>query len=587
MRLPDPRSLSPADRRKVAWAAHESWDIAPWPVLRHWNSQVSLRRHQRTGSAWMYLAMETLLADTVGSGKTFCTAAMLAMCAENGELGYDNRAVVVCGAAAVGQWVTELNRCLTSIPVVAASGSPRERTAAYLSPWQVAVVSGSSLIPTRGSDGRAGRTGDVATLLEFPVGILVYDDLDPLRNRKTATARSVRRLAAECSRVHGLHGTPLQKRLAELYCALEPVGSEDIFGTLEEFKERYVAQERFTIWVPVRKAFPSEKTAWARKQGFDSWPELTRQAAADREAGRTTRARGLVADVEAGRKRLQRVLWKDNGVNTDRLPEFQRLSAPLVLRRIAADLDDVEMPEVQAAPLWLDLLPEQRRRYTELRTGLLRRLRNGEEEITHAQAAAAWTRGAQICSGLAALDDGPGADISVKLDEVTRLLTGDLSEEKAVVFVYFRPNVAALSTRLQEEDIGHVLMWSEETSPKERDARLARFREDPDCRVLVGTTTIERSLNLQVARHLITADWVMNPARMEQIVGRVRRQGSAHATVFWHQLLCRDTQEESYLPLLRSEAAMANSVWNEDNAVFRALSPRQVVGMITGQSPAA
>lgn len=568
--------------------AHSAYDVAPWPELGHWNPEIRLRRHQRTGSAWMYLGMETLLADTVGSGKTFCAGAVLAMCAQNGELSADNRAVVVCGAAAVGQWAAELRRCLRGIPVAAAQGTVRERTRAYLSPWQVAVVSSATLAPARGSkDGsRPARGGDIEIIREFPAGILFYDDLDPMRNRVTQVAYAVRRLASQCERVHGLHGTPLQKRLTELYCALEPVGSREIFGSLEDFKRRYVTQERFTLWIPVKKAFAGERQAWARGQGFESWAAFAQEARGDQEAGRTTRPRSLMADVEAGRKRLQRVLWKDNGVNAERLPEFRRLIAPLVLRRTAADLDDVEMPEIQAAPVHIPLLPAQRARYEELRQGVLRRLRRAddgqEDEVTLAQATAAWTRGAQICSGLAALDDGPGADVSAKLDWVMAQLTGDLSDDKTVVFVYYKPNLAALSARLEQAGIGHVLMWSEETGARERDERLRRFREDPECRVLAGTNTIERSLNLQVARHIITADWIMNPARMEQMVGRVRRQGSRHSTVIWHQLLTPGTQEDSYLQLLSSEGQMSGSVWGEENVVFAALSPRQVMEVVAG-----
>lgn len=571
--LPDPRCL-PADvRRAAAWGAHEAPDIAPWPVLRYWNPEYSLRRHQRTGSAFMYLGMETLLADPVGTGKTAHAAAVLAMCAENGELGPDNRAVVVCGAAATGQWVRELRKFTRGIHVVAATGTRAQRDRAYLSPWHVCVVSDRTFAPTR------NRDGDIERLRDWPVGILFYDDLDPMRNRTTQTARAIRRLAAECSRVHGLHGTPLQKRLAELYCELEPLGSYDLFGSYDDFRQRYVTQERFTIWIPVNKAFGSEKTKWARGKGFGSYPELTRQAAADRAAGRKSKARDLAAAVESGRSRLQRVLWKDNGVNTDRLPEFQRMIAPVTLRRTTADLDDVTMPEVQPAPVELELLPAQRARYAELRQGVLTRLREGEEP-SRQQVDAVWTRGAQICSGLAALDDHGGADVSVKLDWVISAVTNDLSDEKVIVFVYYKPNVAALSDRLSREGIGHELLWSNETSSAVRDASIARFWEDPDCRVIAGTTTMAKSLNLQVARHVITADWVMNPAVMEQIVGRARRDGSQHATVYWHQLLALDTQEDHYLDLLSSEARMADAVWGTESEITAALTPRQKLGLI-------
>jgi SNF2 family DNA or RNA helicase len=248
----------------------------------------------------------------------------------------------------------------------------------------------------------------------------------------------------------------------------------------------------------------------------------------------------------------------------------------MILRRTAAELDDVELPAVQPSVTWLDLLPAQRQRYDELSRGILTRLRDTGTEVTRPAAAAAFTRARQICSGLAALDDG--RDVSVKLDWAVDRITGDLSGEKAFCFVYFRENVRALSARLDAEGVGHVLLWSEETDAAERDRRIARFTEDPDCQVVIATTTAERSLNLQAAGHLIAVDTIMNPARMTQILGRVRRQGSRHSMVVFHHLLCRNTVEEDYPEALRREQAVADAVWGDQGELFaRDMSPRELL----------
>ena len=100
--------------------------------------------------------------------------------------------------------------------------------------------------------------------------------------------------------------------------------------------------------------------------------------------------------------------------------------------------------------------------------------------------------------------------------------------------------------------------------------------------MLIGTTTIARSLNLQAARHLVAVDTVLNPAMMTQMAGRVKRRGSAFRTVFFHQLLARGTQEEGYLPLLRREQGVSDAVWGESGDLFGGLSPGDMVRMITG-----
>jgi SNF2 family DNA or RNA helicase len=550
--------MSYEQRERAALFIKRLGDVDPWPELKWFNSApcerhapdlnllcslcgVRLRRHQRVGAAWMYLGIPGLLSDTVGSGKTAQVLAMLAMCKETGELGLHNRAVIVCKAAAVGDpWARELQRLVPGISVFIADGDRDSRVKGYMGNWEVVVVSDRTFAPAGGR--KRVRDGDVAYLREFPVGMLIYDDIDPMRNHVTQTARAVNSLAAECSRVLGVHATPLQKRLTELWCFLEPVGGRRRLGSLETVRSRYVTMEGKWITTADRR---------------------------DPTGRATTRIR----------------VYTENGItsNPRRVAEFRRAIAPLVLRRTAADLDDVELPEIQLDPVFLDLNPRQRARYDELRAGALRRVTEAGERvapITPREAAATFTRGWQICSGLAALDTGPGADDSVKLDWAMDRITGDFSDEKVVNFVYFRPNVVALSRRLTEAGIAHVLMWSGETDKRERARRLQRFREDPDCRVLVGTTTIEASINLQVSRHLIAVDTILNPARMEQLAGRVRRQGSPYPMVFLHQLLARQTQEDAYLAMLRREAEMADVVWDEKSEIYTALSPRQLMGLV-------
>lgn len=544
-----------AQRERAGLFIKQQGDIQPWPDLKWFNSEpcerhapelnllcsqcgIQLRKHQRVGASWMYFGIPGLLSDTVGSGKTAQVLAMLAMCKESGELGPHNRAVIICKAPAVADpWARELRRLVPDLAVFIADGDKAQRARGYMGNWEIAVVSDRTFSPAKGR--QRGRDGDVAMLEQFPVGMLVYDDIDPMRNNATETAMAVNRLAARCTRVIGMHATPLQKRLTELWCFLEPVGGEARIGSLELVRSRYVAMSR-------------------------KWITTT-----DRSDRR-------------GRVPVRKPVYIESGITTSpaRRRELRQAIAPIVLRRTAAQLTDVHLPQLQFDPIFLDLSARQRARYDELREGTLRRLTEAGERVTQAEAGAAFTRGSQICSGLAALDTGPGADDSVKLDWVMDALTGDLDGEKAVVFVYFKPNVAALSRRLAGEGIDHVLMWSGETDKRARARRLQRFREDPDCRVLVGTTTIEASLNLQVARHLIAVDTILNPARMEQLAGRIRRQGSPYPMVFLHQLFARGTQEDAYLPMLRREAEIADVVWDETSDIYTALTPRQLMQLV-------
>jgi SNF2 family DNA or RNA helicase len=548
--------MSRDSRRAAAAYVRQLHDIEPWPELAWFNSKpcnyhapvlnilcrrcgIRLRRHQRLGASWMYLGLPGLLSDTMGSGKTAQVLAMLAMCKERGELGPHNRAVIVCKSAALhNAWGTEMKRLVPRLAVYVADGTREQRQQGYMGNWEVVVVSDRTFAGAHGK--KTSREGDVDMLSAFPVGTLIYDDIDPMRHHESETSIAINRMAEQCRRVVGLHATPLQKQLTELWCFLQPVGGRDALGSLARVRSRYVTQRK--KWIYTND--PRDKT---------------------------------------GRTKIKKPVIVDNGITSNPVlvAEFRAAIGPLVLRRTAKDLDgDVEMPDVQSVPVFLDLNPRQRVRYEELRTGVLRQLKPGGAQVTQADAGVAFMRARQITSGLAALDEGAGADDSAKLDWAMRALTGDLDGEKAVVFINFRPNVTAFSRRLREEGLGHVLMWGAESNARERARRMERFREDKDCRVLVGTTTIEASLNLQVARHIMAVDTIPNAQRMAQLVGRVARAGSAYSTVYFHHLLAVNTVDEGLLALLQREASMADVVWDEKAGIFSSLTPRQLMRLV-------
>jgi len=162
-----------------------------------------------------------------------------------------------------------------------------------------------------------------------------------------------------------------------------------------------------------------------------------------------------------------------------------------------------------------------------------------------------------------------------------QLTEGDFSDEKVVIFINTIKLVEAFQQRLETAGINQVTIWGKESNSNLRAERVEKFWNDPDCRVLVGTSALESSLNLQVARRLIMVDTLLNPARVTQLAGRVQRDGSAYKTVYLYNLMCRDTQEENYLSKLETENALADSVWGTQSDIFEALSPLELLQLIS------
>jgi SNF2 family DNA or RNA helicase len=477
------------------------------------------RKHQRIGSAWLYLQKRALLADTVGSGKTLHAAVTIAMMKESGELDRVGRVVIVVRSPAVFQWRDELERMLPHVAVRAVNGTKNQRIEQYVQHWEVLVIGEHTFLR------------DHELMDNFDLSAVFIDDIDALRNRKNKTAYALKRLARSTPRCVIMTGTPLQKKLHELHSVLEPLGGRQLLGSEWSFMKKYVRTENVRTYV----------------RGGDS-----------------------------------RIIPKIVGYKN--LEDFREIIAPLTLRRTADDISDVDLPEIIPSTVYLDLYPVQKRKYAELKKGVLKIVKDGRTHIKHAEALAQIQYGAQICTGLAALGEEDAPLTSCKLDWVMDKIgtDGDLGDEKVVIFAGYINTVKALQKRLQAAGIGFVTIWGPENDKLLRKQRQDQFWEDPNCRVLIGTQSIEQSLNLQVARHLINIDTILNPARMTQLAGRIRRDGSAYKHVFVHTLLTNGTQEAGYMALLEREQALADFVWAEDSELFESLSPLALLNLIGG-----
>ena len=528
--------LPQAKRKAVAEKIRQIKDIA-LPDLEYFNSSpcakhesldptcqqcgVVFRKHQRVGIAWMYTAGVGLLADSVGTGKTIQAAGTAAVIKQAGELKNGERILVVCRPAAVAQWEMQLNRLLRDTKVVVGEGVKKKRIEKYMSDWEILVVNPIILI------------NDLEHLdMGFDFQAVFVDDVDALRNGDTATSYAINRISRKSPHIYILTGTPLQKRLQDLYNVFQPLNVRDILGSPVSFERRYLQKE-------------------------------------------------LVNEISSTGK----VTTKRKVVGYQNLTEFKDKTKHLALRRTADDIDDVDLPAVIPANVFLEPYRSQMEKYRELQQGVLRIIRDQGEEVKRATAMVKFLYGAQICGGLAMLGEPDRPQTSVKLDWVEeKLVDGDLSDEKVVVFINFKNGVRALQSRLERAGVGYTTIWGETKTNAQRFAAQQEFWNNPDCRVLIGTTSIEQSLNLQVARHLINVDMIMNPSRMEQLAGRIRRDGSKYKSVYVHNLLTVGTQEERYLPALEREQALIDYIWDSKSELFDALSPLAMLNMIGGAS---
>ncbi len=525
-----------------ACARHGGIGLDPVPGCQRCG--VIPRRHQRIGITWLWLTKRAGLFDSTGLGKTVQIAGLLALMLADGKLD-DRRALIIVRAATIGQWQAELSRMIPSLQTVAVTGNARERGAKLARPWQAAIV-GPEMLVSKVSKG-------LAQLRQFDLGTVVCDDIDALKN-ENKTSKVVQRLCGQADRVVIATATPLDKRLTQLYDLGTMLDWGAVLGSKEAFLHRYVDMQQSWYTPKLKPVMCKACRAWLR-------PDYKQRAWVD-QAGRRgpcPRQPGHAHFPLSRMKPEAKCTWVDKGPVQANLPEFRARIAPLVLRRTAADCDDIAMPDCEPSQVWLDLGAGQRARYDEIRKGILSRV-NEVGELSRAEAQNWWMRAWQCVSSLANFDSGISGE-SVKLDWVVDALTGDLSDEPVVVYCHFRATLADLSYRLDKAGVGNARIWGEQRAG-EQDAAIRAFNSGQR-RVMLITSAGGMGLNLQRSRRVILVDTPRSAARVQQIIGRVRRDGSVHETCYVTQLFATVALERELSAMISREAMMSAAVLDD------------------------
>jgi len=132
---------------------------------------------------------------------------------------------------------------------------------------------------------------------------------------------------------------------------------------------------------------------------------------------------------------------------------------------------------------------------------------------------------------------------------------------------------------LREAGIGHVKITGDVSQTKREELR-QQFWNDPECRVVIGTSAIEKSLNLQVARLQVNIDQLHVPKSGEQLAGRIQRTGSVHDEAWVLSLLSRDTVDEKIYKTLQQKQGLADYVMDANSEVFESLTPMELYEIV-------
>jgi superfamily II DNA or RNA helicase len=254
-----------------------------------------------------------------------------------------------------------------------------------------------------------------------------------------------------------------------------------------------------------------------------------------------------------------------------------RAVRPYLLRRTKAQVLS-DLPEKTEQTLFVELGEAQRRAYDDLRkhfrqelAGRIGRMGIGRSRIAVLEAL---LRLRQTACHPGLVDPERAGEPAAKLEALLEQLDEVLDEgHKVLVFSQFTSFLAILRRQLDDRGLVYEYLDGRTT---DRQARVARFQEDAECRLfLVSLKAGGQGLNLTAADYIYILDPWWNPAVEAQAVDRAHRIGQTRR-VFAYRLIARDTVEEKIVALQDRKRELAESIVRADDSMIASLTAEDV-----------
>ncbi len=248
-------------------------------------------------------------------------------------------------------------------------------------------------------------------------------------------------------------------------------------------------------------------------------------------------------------------------VGYQNLDVLMRKLQPIMLRRRKADVE-TELPGRTITNYLVGMEEEQRTRYEEYRewaarvAAIAKRRPLTQKEFEKLQMFLACMR--MLCDTPFILD--VNCRLCPKLEELERILAELLADPNRKVIIFSEWERMLSLVRELASEMGLEFAWHTGSVPQERRrAEIARFKQDPDCRLFLSTDSGSVGLNLQAASAVINLDLPWNPAKLEQRIARAWRKNQFR-TVDVINLVTEDSIEHNMLHLLAQKQALADGV---------------------------
>jgi SNF2 family DNA or RNA helicase len=258
---------------------------------------------------------------------------------------------------------------------------------------------------------------------------------------------------------------------------------------------------------------------------------------------------------------------------------LRKLLYPFILRRTKEQVAK-DLPEKTEQILFCEMEKEQRKIYDAYRNSYREKIMGtideqgiGKSQLTILQGL---MKLRQICDSPAILnEEDKFPNHSIKLDELTREITENIGDHKALIFSQFLGMLALIKQKLIENNIPYEY-FDGSTSAPDREKAIQNFQNNDECRVfLISLKAGGVGLNLTAADYVYIVDPWWNPAVEQQAIDRTHRIGQTK-NIFAYRMICIDTIEDKILQLQERKKILAKELIADDANFVKALSKQDV-----------
>ena len=258
---------------------------------------------------------------------------------------------------------------------------------------------------------------------------------------------------------------------------------------------------------------------------------------------------------------------------------LRKLLYPFILRRTKEQVAK-DLPEKQEMILFCEMGDEQRKIYDAYRNDYRDKILGVVEEQGVQKSQLTILQGLmklrQICDSPAIMkDEEKFPNVSVKLDEIGREITENISNHKALVFSQFLGMLALIRKKLEELGVDYEYFDGSTAAP-DREKAIQRFQNEENCRVfLISLKAGGVGLNLTAADYVYIVDPWWNPAVEQQAIDRTHRIGQTK-NIFAYRMICKDTVEDKILLLQEKKRALAADLITDDGGFVKSLTREDI-----------